>query len=54
MLTSGNKFFVIKSLREHEVIELALLLHKKNSLSLIDQLMKKCRMTTEEWFNSEL
>ena len=54
MLTSGNNFFVIKSLREHELLELALLRKKTFALAITTELLDKCKKTTAEWFNDEL
>ena len=54
MLTSGNKFFVIKSLREHELLELAMLRKKTFALAITTELLDKCKKTTKQWFNDEL
>ncbi len=54
MLTSGNKFFLIKSLREHEVLELAFLRKKPFAIRITGKIIEKCKKSTAEWFNDEL
>ena len=54
MLTKENKFFVMKSLREHEVLEFAIIRKKPFGIQISTQLFEKCLKTTEEWFNDEL
>jgi hypothetical protein len=46
MLTSGNKFFLIKSLREHEIIELAFLRKKPFAIKITGELIEKCKKPT--------
>lgn len=54
MLTGENKFFLIKSLREHEVLELAILRKKPFALEITCGLIEKCKKSTEQWFQDEL
>jgi hypothetical protein len=54
MLTTGNKFFVINSLRIHEVFELLLVMKEKYAGDIAADLIEKCCKTTEEWYHDEL
>jgi hypothetical protein len=54
MLTTGNIFFIIKSLREHELIELAFLAQHTGGGDLQKEFLKDGRLSTEEWYHKNL
>ena len=53
-MTRGNIFFLIKGLREHEIIELAFLKLNKGGGNIEYRLRNNVMKTNEEWYHQNL